>query len=416
MPSPRKWYALLATCSFALVSLSANRCYAQGTATGKERLVSLMFFDAADENLRESLLLDKGLLVRRFKDVFSAADDPARKDRLTLTVWPPDKKSNEGGTGNVGARNDAVPPTYDNIKPDTIKTAVKNASVTADDTLFVYYGGHGEIGEKGHVLKLSGGELARDELIDEMLKKNARLTVLITDSCAEVIKRKVQDRIAMTVRDPQANWDVAKQLFFQHSGLVDVNGCAPGESAWSTALTDTKTGKVIGFRDSILSNQLGQLLCEPTTKFGDGTKPVTWEAFFGVMQKGVDADFKKLKTAVLVDETVLDASGLDKIRVQTTQTLWTNSIRPHVRLGIRVEDKAETVEVVEVVEGRPASGKLQTGDVVLKVNGQTVNTTKDFGIAIDRAAKYKNGRPEKDVEIEVKRGDKTVPVTIALKY
>jgi len=399
--------------------------------TGKERLVSLMFFDAADEGLRESLLLDKGLLVRRFSQVFSTADDPTRKDRLTLTVWPPDKKPGGGGTGSVGSRD--ATPTYDKISPNTVLTAVKDATVGPDDTLFVYYGGRGEIGAKGHSLRLSDGELLRDDLIAAMLKKNARLTVLITDSCAAVIRPLKRNnvttdtpvtsgvKIDATTSVPvasgvQANWDVAKQLFFQHSGLVDVNSCAPGEFAWSTLLIDPDNVKIVGFRDGILASQLGQLLCESTTKFGGGTKPVTWEAFFGVMQKGIDADFKNMKNAVLKDETAFNASDLEKIRNQATQTLWTNSIRPHVRLGVRVEDKGGTVQVVEIVDGRPAGGKLQAGDVVLKVNGETISKSKDFGVAIDRAAKTKNGRAEKDIEIEVKRGDKTVPVTVAAAY
>lgn len=132
-----------------------------------------------------------------------------------------------------------------------ILTAVRNMEVAARDTLFCVYCGHGAFDpsraahddpSRGHHLQIRPtGDLMRKSLSDALIAKDARLTVLITDTC------NIQDRARPAVAMVEEQRTVIvmgsspfDQLLFNWRGVVDISGtdfgqfgfCQPGYGAW----------------------------------------------------------------------------------------------------------------------------------------------------------------------------------------
>lgn len=106
----------------------------------------------------------------------------------------------------------------------------RSLKVNANDTLLFYYSGHGATDESryGHVLALNhDGFMERAKLLHEMRDKKPRLAVVLTDCCANRFKKIPDNRIARG--DVVKENPVVQSLLFEHSGLVDVNGCSKGE-------------------------------------------------------------------------------------------------------------------------------------------------------------------------------------------
>ncbi|MBM3935310.1 MAG: PDZ domain-containing protein [SAR202 cluster bacterium] len=77
-------------------------------------------------------------------------------------------------------------------------------------------------------------------------------------------------------------------------------------------------------------------------------------------------------------------------------------------IGVSVQDSPNGVILSGVLEGGPAVGRLQKGDILLSVNGQPVKTVKELSAAI-------GSTKEGDVvSVEFKRGDATSSVRITV--
>ena len=106
------------------------------------------------------------------------------------------------------------------------------------DTLLIYFSGHGEMDRYGttHRLLLDPrGEnfVTRKQIMKPLKKKQARLKMLITDTCSEIIEMDVSAQ-AQTVnfaRIKSARY-YAKNLFLDHAGLLDLTAASPGKLAY----------------------------------------------------------------------------------------------------------------------------------------------------------------------------------------
>lgn len=117
-------------------------------------------------------------------------------------------------------------------KPAAILQMLEELKPAPEDTLFVYYTGHGAADDGGHYFDMVGGKLYRKDLLATMKAKGARLSALITDCCNV---RSDGERIAVGAGAPDEPTDytpVFRSLFIDPSGVVDINACAPGESAF----------------------------------------------------------------------------------------------------------------------------------------------------------------------------------------
>ena len=122
--------------------------------------------------------------------------------------------------------------------PVRIKQLVKSIAAGPDDTFVVYFSGHGGSDDRGQYLSFAGGRLYRDELRRLMQEKGARLNVIITDCCNQRADGEEFSYPSMDTRSPPTVTPLFQSLFFQPSGIVDINGSSPGEAAFFVPLDD----------------------------------------------------------------------------------------------------------------------------------------------------------------------------------
>jgi hypothetical protein len=149
-----------------------------------------------------------------------------------------------------------------------------------DDALFFYYSGHGAtFNGKAHTLTTSHGNLERAALRRVMEQRRSRLTVILSDCCATIVKVPASEPYVGKMPPQEGRIPmspVARCLFFEHRGVVDVNSSSYGESAWG----DTEMG---GFFTSALSRGLGLKFIDPLDN--DGDKFVTWNELFTTVRR-----------------------------------------------------------------------------------------------------------------------------------
>ncbi|MDZ4780563.1 MAG: caspase family protein [Planctomycetia bacterium] len=117
-------------------------------------------------------------------------------------------------------------------RPQAVLQMLDELQPAAEDTLLVYYTGHGGSDDRGQYFDLVGGKLYRNDLRATMNAKGARLAALLTDCCNV---RSDGEKIAAAAPGPDEPQDytpVFRSLFIEPAGSVDINACSPGESAF----------------------------------------------------------------------------------------------------------------------------------------------------------------------------------------
>src|SRR5262249_3775900 len=162
------------------------------------------------------------------------------------------------------------------VRRANILSYIANLPSTPNDTLFVFYGGHGALtADKGHCLALTNAAsvqekyLARSEVLKAMEARKPALQVLITDCCAD-IKPHVVPNADTAAPLKEGSWLVVQNLFMQHQGVVDINSCSPGELAVGFAGVDKKYG-------GVFTRCFGELICKKVEELdADGDGFVHW--------------------------------------------------------------------------------------------------------------------------------------------
>lgn len=169
------------------------------------------------------------------------------------------------------------------------KTIADSPARPGIDTLFCFWAGHGGWSQPdGHILTVQGplaedATVARSNLLQGLLNKNAKLTVLLTDSCAK--ESGVAPRYGGEEQMPRA--PIVRSLFLDHTGVVNVNGCSPGQASWyirGVGTTFTTPGVDSGglFCQAFCSNCLIR------------SNPMTWPEFFAVVGADTDDAFQRV--------------------------------------------------------------------------------------------------------------------------
>ena len=121
------------------------------------------------------------------------------------------------------------------LKPVHILDWVKQRNVGAQDTILVYYSGHGFTDYSDmHNLELrkgvSGYLLRRSDLADALKAKHCQLKMLITDACGNFMESTLMEEMVERYGDVvPSERRYVKDLFLAHEGFLNINGASPGE-------------------------------------------------------------------------------------------------------------------------------------------------------------------------------------------
>jgi len=114
-----------------------------------------------------------------------------------------------------------------------ILRAIDNCPAGGNDTIIVFYTGHGAYDDHDHFLMMPDGEnrLYRKTILKRMARKNPRLAVLITDSCSLHVPAGMGPGPAARMIPPQRMTPLFESLFIRSRGVVDINSSTEGEES-----------------------------------------------------------------------------------------------------------------------------------------------------------------------------------------
>ncbi len=277
----------------------------------------LLVCDTADKQIGDSVAVDEANMLELMRSGIP-------KDRLSVSVLK----------GTDVTRNNILDH-YGSLK------------VGPRDAVLFYFSGHGGTDDrKRHYLKTGNQLTARSDVSRAVLDKHARLVVLFTDCCANKMRTSPGGYGAA----PGPGRDlVLRHLFFEHSGLVDVNACAVGETAVGDHdLGGLFTAAFIGQCDQAAFNR----------------KPVSWQLLFqAVVARTRKLNPKQTPTAMspLRDVVTDGTAALRGVRVVTL----------NLPLHAELADERAGIVIRKVLPGGPAASVgLTEGDLILAVDGK----------------------------------------------
>lgn len=266
-------------------------------------------------------------------------------------------------------------------KPAKIVGAIEDLRANRNDTIVIYYTGHGGIDDRGSYFDLVGGKLYRDDLIAAAKEHGSRLVVLVTDCCNARNDKEVQTfpRAGFYERDDYS--PLFRSLLIEPKGVVDINACGPGESAFFSP-PPKKEGDEIG---SLFTKGLAGW-CEERND-----KPSSWDALLSDVGVRVHLMFREAYPS-----GVAVAKG---VKAQTDQNVYARSYPGMpagrgIRLGLAVRSDADAAgaTIVEVVEGSPATKAydienehyvaIAKGKRITAMNGRKIAGPNEFEDAI----------------------------------
>lgn len=258
----------------------------------------------------------------------------------------------------------------DGVNINSIIRKVRSLPVGPNDTLIFQFSGHGayEKNRREHLMTFTNDEiLTRSAIRKELQAKNARLVVLLTDTCSNFVEIYGNSPAA---NPPQVITPLFDQLFLKNRGLVDISATMPGEYGICFAKGTTF---VLSF-SSVLSNS---------------NRRLTWEQVI----------FELNKNTKEIDHALVDQTAYAVLPLPGAAPRNTNPV-PRTKYWLGAFAKANPgggVEVTRIVANSPASRirdsnnnsfRLVGGrDVVTHVNGQAVNSNDEFIAAIRRSGK-----------------------------
>ena len=257
------------------------------------------------------------------------------------------------------------------FQPIDIANWVQYLEVQSEDTVFVYYSGHGFMENEKHYLALDGQNkafsLLRNDLAKAVSEKRCRLKMLITDTCSNYIKTGGSDesiRIeGSSTTPPSSKKAIIRNLFFGHRGFLDITAASPNQYA----LGNVEAG---GYFTASLINSVNE-----KARKALGGESVSWkEVFESTRQKT-----QKLFSAITFTgklKRMLDAKG------QTTQTPFQHALPTPIKADVLPgTTEIQTIATLDITS-------TPSGATVY-VDGTRVGTTPLRGHEVDTGVRRK---------------------------
>ena len=280
--------------SLILLILTFSGLFGIATAADAQEVHALLVILGDDPNIRASVNKNKTgmetLLTKLSRDcrvhitvMNSGVEDPGT-GRLIGEV------TRQTFSNTIQTRSTKY--AQDIITANQVMQWIREVAPRADDTILVYYSGHGvrdKYDDKQYLVfgvNLTDDPLHRDRFSELLRQKPGRLKLLITDTCsnrAEIprlppIDIDPNNLIKIT---PREQVSYAKNLFLEHRGFLDITAASPGQYAWGNGnvggyftaalINSINTGKGIG-RDGFLTwDAVWQSTLTGTQAFFDST-------------------------------------------------------------------------------------------------------------------------------------------------
>ena len=128
-------------------------------------------------------------------------------------------------------------PQPDIIKPAQVTEWLSQVKTGPTDTLLIYFSGHGKMDRYHshwlHFDETSDNRLSRDALEARLEEKPARLKMLITDTCSQMVNTEglTARKVAFVGVKGRVSF-YAKNLFLEHTGFLNVTAALPGKLAY----------------------------------------------------------------------------------------------------------------------------------------------------------------------------------------
>jgi hypothetical protein len=248
------------------------------------------------------------------------------------------------------------------------------------DALVCFVSAHGQTVRRNgdeHILALCGTgrkeEVRRSELRDMLLRKGARLTVLLSDSCSDCPADPVRapDR-GLSTFAPSRRSSVApafRSLFLEAEGVVDVNGSTEGYYAWS----DRNAG-------GIFTQALHETFVECQSEH-----PLDWPTFYTKLKAKTEEVYVPWKDQHVRRLEAAGALGAEEREIlqmlkthppQSPQAFYLAGAR--LKVTVRGTD-GEGVRVVDLPLDSPLrKAGIKVNEVIVKVNGERTPTIAEW--------------------------------------
>lgn len=248
---------------------------------------------------------------------------------------------------------------------DSVLRLIQDTPVAADDAFVFLYDGHGFRAEGHHFLQMpDGGRLASAELQKTVNAKPCKLRVIMTGSCNVPVTR--DGRLAAPLEVWHVERDgiapVVEELFLNHSGLMHINGAAPGQ---------------FGFTSDVDGNWLFAEFAMYCTLSPSG-RP-TWKCIDSILDERLADRFQRVYHGRYVEP------GTGYVQTKMTTITWSlpkNIDRPTSRFGVVGADSHGGVMVARVDPNGPGGGALRRGDQIVAINGRRVADTESFFVLV----------------------------------
>ncbi len=297
-----------------------NLIYERGTNVsnvGNPRIHALLILLGDDEDIRSSVERNRNHMQVLLMQVSQHANvnftEMESVDQFTGKVTT--GKLSDGNTTDIKEVTQGL------IKGDQVTDWLKNLRTGQDDTIFIYYNGHGNMRDPDdeHILsfnKQTGDEIRRAALCKQLEQKQGRLRMLITDTCSNRVGTAPLDDpaakyipLATDVRERRKPY--IENLFLQHTGTLDITAAQPDQRAWSNR-------DIGGLFTYVLVQQ-------SITSESDTNKDefLTWQEVFKTSQQKTEKLFKEKKE---VNPPLPIYQDAEEIKKQETQKPFRHSL------------------------------------------------------------------------------------------